>query len=133
MLIVLNKQIDGSLVTIQYKHLTNMHSIKIQCCFQFKQISDFIINRAYKLARKIDDTGRFVFCLMFCISLLVILSYLFLPLYCLSFFQLRFLITPSGTFQVFWANITKAVYTQLETSSIWRSISTNRIEQHESH
>jgi len=57
-LICVNKQIDGSLVTIQYTHLTNMHSINIQCCFQFKQISDFIINRAYKLARKIDDTGR---------------------------------------------------------------------------
>ena len=35
------------------------------------------------------------FCVVFCKSLFVVLFFFFWPLYCLSFFELRFLITPT--------------------------------------
>jgi hypothetical protein len=45
-----------------------------------------------------------VFCVMFCRSLFVLLSFFFWPLCCLSYFDLRFLITPLLFSNLWWCN-----------------------------
>jgi len=43
-----------------------------------------------------------VFCVIFCRSLFVLLSFFFWPLYCQSFFDWQLLITPFGIFSCIW-------------------------------
>jgi hypothetical protein len=60
-----------------------------------------------------------VFCAMFCRSLFVFLSFYFWPLYCLSFFDLRLLITPLVSSNLLYCQMVTVVWNTMSWL-LWR-------------
>jgi hypothetical protein len=60
-----------------------------------------------------------VFCVMFCRSLFVLLTFFFWPLYCMSFFDLQYLITPLVTPNISFCRLLSLSFMCIE---VWKEL-----------